>query len=69
MPPLPDAPAPPPATFAALPAALPAFPPDFTAPPLDPNQLSAHLLQQIDQLAGADKVNPDRKRTRLNSSN
>ena len=53
-----DSPAPRTATFAAMSAALTGFTPDFIAPPLDPNQLSAHLLQKIDQLAGAGNVNP-----------
>jgi len=44
------------ATFAAMSAALTGFTLDFIAPPLDPNQLSAHLLGQIDQLAGATSV-------------
>lgn len=44
------------ATFAAMSAALTGFTPAFIAPPLDPNQLSAHLLGHIDQLAGATSV-------------
>jgi hypothetical protein len=52
-----DSPATRTATFAAMSAALTGFTPTFIAPPLDPNQLSAHLLQQIDRLAGASAVN------------
>jgi hypothetical protein len=44
------------ATFAAMSAALTGFTPDFIAPPLDPNQLSAHLLAEIDSRAGATSV-------------
>src|SRR2546428_9134770 len=49
-------PAPRPATFAAMSAALTGFKPDFIAPPVDPNQLHAHLLHYIDELADATSV-------------
>ncbi|OLC40391.1 MAG: hypothetical protein AUH43_26525 [Acidobacteria bacterium 13_1_40CM_65_14] len=44
------------ATFAAMSAALTGFKPDFIAPPVDPNQLHAHLLHHIDELAGTTSV-------------